>query len=92
MDKDISLNNKVTYNLKLILVSTKRLSRIIQNFIDYTQLKNEETQLNLSPVDIKPIVDILIDVINKLQNSSSVEIINKIPENFPFVIAEKDQT
>ncbi len=91
VDKDISLSNKVTYNLKLILVSTKRLSRIIQNFIDYTQLKNEETQLNLSPVDIKPIVDILIDVINKLQNSSSVEIINKIPENFPFVIADKDR-
>lgn len=85
------LNQKIINNLQLILSSSKRLSRLIHNFLDYSQLKYNTTQLSLTAVDLKSMIDVVIDIIQKLPLSNSITINNNIPVNLPLVLADKDR-
>ncbi|MEW6526228.1 MAG: SpoIIE family protein phosphatase [Spirochaetota bacterium] len=85
------LNQKIIYNLQLVLASSKRLSRLIHNFLDYSQLKYNTTQLSLAAVDLKSMTDVVIDIIQKLPQSHSIAIKNNIPENLPLALADKDR-
>jgi two-component system, sensor histidine kinase LadS len=84
-------NLKMDENLKYILTSGKRLNNLINDILDLSRLKNNQLELNLLPVNIKNILQIVLFSCEKLLVNKPIKIIDDIPKETPFVLADEDR-
>lgn len=84
------LNNLVSENLELIIQSGKRLSKLVNEILDFSKLRNHELKVNASAVDLKQAVNIVIKLTQPLLKSE-VTIINKVADSLPTLYADEDR-
>ncbi len=78
-------------NLKMIVLSGRRLASLVNDILDFSKLKYKELNLNIRPVNLHSIVDIIISIISSSNNNSDVEIVNKIDPDFRAVLADENR-
>jgi len=78
-------------NLDLIANSGKRLTHLVNDILDFSKLKNKDLVLNLNPVDIHSLVDIVLRLSKPLISSKNVELINSISDNISMVNADENR-
>ncbi|MCB1179350.1 MAG: histidine kinase, partial [Leptospiraceae bacterium] len=86
-----SLSKKVQENLSLVLFSGKRLSNLVNDILDFSKLKNKDLELNLKPVDIRTITNIVLGLSRQFVGKRNLELVNKINENSPLVYADENR-
>ncbi|MEN9494696.1 MAG: hypothetical protein RJA89_939, partial [Pseudomonadota bacterium] len=82
---------KMKYHLSLIADSGKRLASLVNDILDFSQLKNKGITLNKKPIDIRVLVDVVFTLSKPLLADKSVIFANNIPKNLPSAYADEDR-
>ncbi len=78
-------------NLALIAASGKRLAGLVDEILDLARLKNRDTVLNMRPVDIKTLADVVIILSRTVVGEKKVELVNSIAPWMPFACADENR-
>ena len=77
----------VALNLHLISTSGQRLSRLIDDIVDYADLKQGGITLSFQAVSIDKCLDMVLPVLKPLAQKKNLKIIKDIPVDLPLVKA-----
>jgi signal transduction histidine kinase/serine phosphatase RsbU (regulator of sigma subunit) len=86
-----NLNEMARNNLDLIITSGKRLSSLVNDILDFSKMKHKELDLQIQPVDLYAITDIVLMVSKLMLANKPVMLSNNIPKDFPFVDADENR-
>ena len=78
-------------NLSMIASSGRRLNELVNNILDFAQLKNHKLELQLRSVEIKSIVEVVLTVSDSLTGTKNLQLINNIPADLPLVLADENR-
>ncbi|MFO1390140.1 diguanylate cyclase [Cellvibrio sp.] len=82
---------KMKYHLSLIADSGRRLAGLVNDILDFSQLKNKGITLHKKPVDIKVLVDVVLTLSRPLVADKSVIFANNVPKDLPSAYADEDR-
>lgn len=82
---------KMKYHLSLIIDSGKRLASLVNDILDFSQLKNKGLMLHKKTIDLTVLVDVVLTLSKPLLDGKKVVFLNNIPKNFPGVFADEDR-
>ncbi|MBL8019897.1 MAG: response regulator [Leptospirales bacterium] len=75
----------------MIASSGKRLASLVNDILDFQKLRHKEIALQLQPLDVRDIVEIVLAVCAPLTRGKDLKLINEIPEGLPAVIADENR-
>lgn len=78
-------------NLDLIVGSGRRLTSLINDILDFARLQHKDLQLQLQPVDIAGVVNIVLNLSSPLVAGKDLKLVNKIPNDFPLAFADENR-
>ncbi|MBE9094696.1 response regulator [Tychonema sp. LEGE 07203] len=79
------------HNLLMIASSGRRLNELVDNILDFAQLKNQKLELQFRSVGIKSIVEVVLTVSKSLTRNKNLQLINNIAPNLPLVWADENR-
>ncbi|MDR0882736.1 MAG: response regulator [Candidatus Adiutrix sp.] len=85
------LTREQKYNLAIVSNSGKRLSHMINDILDFTRLRNNEIILQVKPVDLKTIVDVVLVLSKPLIKGKELTLVNDIPPSLPAILADENR-
>ncbi|MBF0237409.1 MAG: response regulator [SAR324 cluster bacterium] len=78
-------------NLIMIAQSGKRLSNLVNDILDFSKMKNHDLHLQITPVDICSVVDIVVHLSEQSARQKNLQLIHAIPQNLPLVDADENR-
>ena len=78
-------------NLALIVSSGRRLSHLVDDVLDLSKLRHRDLELDLRPVDLRPLVEVVRILSQPLVGSKNLELINEAPSGLPAVEADENR-
>jgi two-component system sensor histidine kinase ChiS len=85
------LSNLAKANLAMIVGSSKRLAVLVNDILDFSKLKHNLLELQLKPVAIKEIIDVVLMSCSPLVGKKNVQLINAVPDHLPPVLADENR-
>jgi two-component system sensor histidine kinase ChiS len=79
------------FNLALISSSGKRLSSLINDLLDFSQLKHKTIQLQIKPVGMREIVSVILTLSQPLVGKKSLQLINSVAPELPPIAADENR-
>lgn len=79
------------YHLSLIVDSGKRLASLVNDILDFSQLKNKGLLLHKKTIDLTVLVDVVLTLSKPLLDAKKVVFLNNIPKDFPGAYADEDR-
>ena len=79
------------YNLNMIVNSGKRLSSLISDILDFSQLKNKGIQLYTQPLDLFEQVDTVLQLSKPLLGAKELTLKNEIPSDMAPAFADQNR-
>jgi len=84
-------NEKMWDNFSIIISSGKRLASLVNDLLDFSKLKKHELELNIKPVDIRILTNILLKLSKPLIYGKELTLKNEIEENIPPVAGDENR-
>ncbi|MBW2264174.1 MAG: diguanylate cyclase, partial [Deltaproteobacteria bacterium] len=78
-------------NLSMIVSSGRRLEGLVDDILDFSQLKNRALTLSRRPVDLRSLTDVILTLSRPLVKQRAVELVNEVPEDLPMADADEDR-
>ncbi|MGB3262979.1 MAG: response regulator [Microcoleus sp.] len=78
-------------NLEIIASSGRRLSNLINDILDFSQLRHKNIELQIKPVGIREIVDIVVTLSQPLIGTKNLQLINSVSPDIPLVDADENR-
>ncbi|HAX80364.1 MAG TPA: guanylate cyclase [Cyanobacteria bacterium UBA11372] len=78
-------------NLLMIAQSGHRLATLVNDILDFSKLKHKNLELQLKPVALREIVDVVLTLSRPLIGKKDVQLINKIPAELPPAQADENR-
>jgi two-component system sensor histidine kinase ChiS len=75
------LPEKAVENLSMIVLSGRRLSNLVNDILDFSKLKHKNLELQIKPLEIKVVVEVVITLSKPLIGRKKVELINNIADD-----------
>src|SRR5919199_4224469 len=85
------LSQKTIFNLSLIVSSGRRLSQLVNDLLDFSQLKHKKIDLKIQSIGMREITDVVLTLSRPLIGSKNLNLINKIDSNIPLVDADENR-
>ncbi len=85
------ISASVSKNLALVVSSAKRLSGLINDSLDYSKLENSDLILKRKAVDIRSIVETVLNISQQLILGEEITLLNKIPHNINYVNGDENR-
>jgi two-component system sensor histidine kinase ChiS len=85
------LSKQTISNLSLIASSGRRLNHLVNDLLDFSQLKHKEIELNIQPVGLREVTDIVLMLSQPLAKNKPLELINNIDPNLPPIDADENR-
>ena len=85
------LENPVHDNLEMIAYSGRRLSSLVNDLLDFSQLKTRELTLRDRPVDLYQITKLVLTLLGPIAQSRGLSLVNRVPRDIPAVQADEDR-
>ena len=85
------LQDNTKSNLKLVVASGQRLSNLVNDILDFSKLKNQDIALQIKPVDLRALVEVVTVLSKPLIKAKDLNIKNLISENTPSVDADENR-
>jgi len=82
---------KALQNLELVSSSGRRLANLINDILDYSKLKNMELELSLRPIDVKSIIDTVLELSLPLVGNRDVRLVNGTEVDTVFAHADENR-
>ncbi len=73
-----TLPTKAIENLSMIVISGKRLSNLVNDILDFSKLKYKNIELQIKPVGIKVVIDVVLTLSMPLIGKRELQLINKV--------------
>ncbi|MDY6994623.1 MAG: ATP-binding protein, partial [Pseudomonadota bacterium] len=70
------LPQKAIENLSMIVLSGRRLANLVNDILDFSKLKHKNIELQIKPISIQVVTDVVVTLSNPLINKKKVEIYN----------------
>ncbi|HEY9811721.1 MAG TPA: response regulator [Halomicronema sp.] len=78
-------------NLSLIVSSGHRLTQLVNDILDFSKLKHKNIDLQLKPVGVREITEIILTLSRHLISNKPLKLINNIPANLPPANADENR-
>ena len=78
-------------NLKMVVASGQRLSSLVNDILDFSKLKNQDIALQIKPVDLRALIEVVMVLSKSLIKSKDLKIKNWIAEDIPPVEADENR-
>lgn len=78
-------------NLSLIVYSGRRLTQLVNDLQDFSQLQHQNITLSLKPVGLREMTEIVLKISQPLVGNKPIELINDISPNTPLVDADENR-
>src|SRR4028119_2096884 len=78
-------------NLEIIAFSGRRLSNLINDILDFSKLRHQNIELQIKPVGIREIVDIVVTLCQPLIGTKNLQLINSVTPDIPLVDADENR-
>ncbi len=85
------LNATQISNLSMVTYSGRRLAQLIDDILDFAKLKHNTIELNLKPIGIKEITDIVVTLCQPLVTQKGLVLINSISPELPPVDGDENR-
>ncbi|MFT9848075.1 7TM diverse intracellular signaling domain-containing protein [Aneurinibacillus sp. REN35] len=85
------LSEQTRKNISMISTSASRLSRLVNDMLDVSQLKNQAILLYRKPVRIQDITRAVLEFAAYLAQNKALEFHNRIPDSFPPVYGDENR-
>jgi ligand-binding sensor domain-containing protein len=85
------LPDETKANLRMIVSSGRRLYHLVNDILDFSKLRNRDLALQLGPVDMHTLTEVVLTLSRPLVRGKSVELVNEIPETTPAVWADENR-
>ncbi|RKZ82945.1 MAG: hypothetical protein DRR19_19845 [Candidatus Parabeggiatoa sp. nov. 1] len=85
------LSEQVNTNLAMIATSGRRLSNLINDILDFSKLKHQTIDLQVKPVGVREIVDVVLTLSQPLIGNKSLQLVNAISPEIPAVEADENR-
>lgn len=85
------LTQQTVFNLSMIVSSGKRLNQLVNDLLDFSQLKHKKIELKLKPVGMREITDVVLMLSQTLVKNKALQLINKIDHSMPPVDADENR-
>lgn len=82
---------EVKSDLGLIVNSGKRLSNLVNDILDFSELKARGLELNQKPVDLKALIKVVLKLMSTVKHGKQLEIKTSIPGKLPYIYADEDR-
>lgn len=86
-----SLSQPQINNLSLIVSSGRRLTQLVNDILDFSKLKHQNIDLQIQPVGVREITEIILTLSQHLIHNKPLELINNIPPNLPPANADENR-
>lgn len=70
-------------NLSMIVLSGRRLANLVNDILDFSKLKHKNIELQIKPIDIKIVTDVVVTLSNPLIGKKQLKLINHIKDAPP---------
>nr|WP_275100791.1 sensor histidine kinase [Paenibacillus dendritiformis] len=90
-DERRSLTEPNRKNLELIVAVGRRMSHLLSDLLDSSQLKQEKLRLQLERVSVPPVALGVIDMLSFMTEGKPIRLEMNIPEDLPPVIADEER-
>ena len=78
-------------NLRMIISSGKRLNNLVNDILDFSKLKNYDIELLQKPVDVRSLVEVVLNNNVPLTKGKQLKLVNDIPSDLPAVFADENR-
>lgn len=78
-------------NLAMLVQSGRRLTTLIDDILDFSKLKHHSLDLDLKPVDLHAVVDVVLVLSRPLVGSKQLELKNSVAAELPAVLADENR-
>lgn len=85
------LSSTQRQNLSMIAGSSRRLSNLVNEILDYSKLKHGDIRLNIRPVRLDGLIETVANVFKQLSKAKEYEVISDIPAELPPVMADENR-
>ncbi len=86
-----ALSDNTKSNLHMIAASGRRLSSLVNDILDFSQLKHRNIDLQIKPVAIREIVGVVLMLCQSLIGKKSLQLVNNISADLPLVDADENR-
>jgi signal transduction histidine kinase/class 3 adenylate cyclase/sugar lactone lactonase YvrE len=86
-----SLSRGVMSNLSMVVSSGRRLANLVNDILDFSKLKDHHLELQLKPVDVRVLTEVILRVSSPLKANKPIELKNEIPETLPRARADENR-
>ncbi len=85
------LPHKALAQLSTIISSGKRLSRLINDILDYSKLKNADLVIDTKTTDIRQLADVVLTLTQPETKQKDIHLVNAIAENTPLIEGDEER-
>ncbi len=78
-------------NLSMIISSGKRLNSMVNDILDFSKLRSYDIELNLKPINLHVLADIVWKNNAPLVKGKDLELVNEVPSDLPAVYADENR-
>ena len=91
-----SLPDVANHNLAMLVGSGKRLSNLVNDLLDFSQLKHQNLILDTKPVDLHTMVDVVLSLSrplldNRKNGQKPLKLTNNVPQTLPAAEADENR-
>lgn len=86
-----TLDDRQRHNLRIVISSAKRLSRLINDILDISSMKSGELRLQKSAVQLHSIVESVLDMLRRSASNKETVLINRIPQELPPIHVDMER-
>ncbi|MEG4147534.1 ATP-binding protein [Microcoleus sp. Pol12B5] len=85
------LPESTNFNLALITSSGKRLSSLINDLLDFSQLKHKKLELQIKSIGLREIVSVILTLSQPLVGKKNLQLINSVAPELPPIAADENR-
>jgi len=85
------LSTAARKNLSLIVSSGRRLANLVNDILDFSKLRERSLTIRAEPVDVKTLVDVVLDLHRPVSSAKEIALENAVPPNLPAARADEDR-
>jgi two-component system sensor histidine kinase ChiS len=85
------LPDKAIFDLSLVVSSSRRLSNLINDLLDFSQMKNQQIKLQCQPVGLREVAEIVLALNQPLLAQKNIQLVNAISAELPPINADENR-
>jgi two-component system, sensor histidine kinase ChiS len=78
-------------NLWMVAQSGHRLANLVNDILDFSKLKHQNIELQLKPVSLREVVEVVLTLSRPLVGSKNLQLVNAVPSDLPAARADENR-